>query len=216
MTRAAHRPGVGSLPGRTETTSERIPRQGCAVAAPVRASPGAFDPGRDGTQGPITRPASDLLRRGNARDPLGLCHHQLGGILQGGSVSNPDRGRPRCLRPRHDTGRDQDPRDGYELRGPSPGDRPRSRVLSGIPPRPDHPVPPFAVLETEPGSRSIRRLLLLYAETLLAGRKYYREERFEFDLFSSAMHAERPDGTPLFVEKFVIEPAQTLPARPRG
>lgn len=53
---------------------------------------------------------------------------------------------------------------------------------------------------------------LLYAETLLAGRKYYREgERFEFDLFSSAMHAERPDGTPLFVEKFVIEPAQTSP-----
>ncbi|AGA25575.1 urease accessory protein UreD [Singulisphaera acidiphila] len=53
---------------------------------------------------------------------------------------------------------------------------------------------------------------LLYAETLMAGRKYYRDgESFEFDLFSSAVHAERPDGTVLFVEKFVIEPAQVSP-----
>ncbi|WP_406697062.1 urease accessory protein UreD [Singulisphaera sp. Ch08] len=53
---------------------------------------------------------------------------------------------------------------------------------------------------------------LLYAETLMAGRKYYRDgESYEFDLFSAAVQAERPDGTALFAEKFVVEPAQFSP-----
>lgn len=48
---------------------------------------------------------------------------------------------------------------------------------------------------------------LLYAETLAGGRKYYRDgELFQYDLFSSTVAAERPDGAPLFVEKFRVEP----------
>jgi urease accessory protein len=59
------------------------------------------------------------------------------------------------------------------------------------------------------------RATLLYAEILWAGRKYYREgESFEFDLFSSAVHAERPGGAALFTEKFVIEPWKSSPREP--
>ncbi|WP_342644242.1 urease accessory protein UreD [Rhodoligotrophos ferricapiens] len=48
---------------------------------------------------------------------------------------------------------------------------------------------------------------LLYSEILMPGRKHYGEgEIFAYDLFSSSLHAERPDGTALFAEKFVIEP----------
>lgn len=48
---------------------------------------------------------------------------------------------------------------------------------------------------------------LVYAEILMAGRKHYRGgERFEFDLYSSTVQAERPCGRELFVEKFLIEP----------
>ena len=48
---------------------------------------------------------------------------------------------------------------------------------------------------------------LLYSEILMGGRKYYGEgELFLFDLFSSNVRAERPDGTELFTEKFVISP----------
>lgn len=48
---------------------------------------------------------------------------------------------------------------------------------------------------------------LLYSEILMPGRKYYRDgELFEFDLFSSTLKAGRPDGSPLFSEKFIIEP----------
>jgi urease accessory protein len=48
---------------------------------------------------------------------------------------------------------------------------------------------------------------LLYSEILVGGRKFYREgELFEFDLFSSTVRAERPDGGELFTEKFNIEP----------
>src|SRR5579859_5236278 len=36
---------------------------------------------------------------------------------------------------------------------------------------------------------------LLYSEILLAGRKYYADgELFQYDLFSSTIHATRPDG----------------------
>ena len=53
---------------------------------------------------------------------------------------------------------------------------------------------------------------LLYSEILICGRKYYRDgECFLFDLFSSTVHAERPDGSDLFTEKFVIEPGREDP-----
>jgi urease accessory protein len=56
---------------------------------------------------------------------------------------------------------------------------------------------------------------LLYAETLMSGRRYYRDgERFRFDLFSSEVAAARPDGSSLFVEKFRIEPGQSPVSRP--
>ena len=48
---------------------------------------------------------------------------------------------------------------------------------------------------------------LLYSEILLAGRKYYGDgELFQYDLFSSTLRGERPDGTELFTERFIIEP----------
>jgi urease accessory protein len=48
---------------------------------------------------------------------------------------------------------------------------------------------------------------LLSAELLLPGRVHHgRGELFEFDLYSSAFTATRPDGTPLFTEKLVAEP----------
>ena len=41
----------------------------------------------------------------------------------------------------------------------------------------------------------------------MPGRKYYGAgEIFCYDVFSSTVRAERPDGRSLFVEKFVIEP----------
>ncbi|MGC5030659.1 urease accessory protein UreD [Micromonospora sp. DT229] len=50
---------------------------------------------------------------------------------------------------------------------------------------------------------------LLYAEVLQPGRKYYRDgELFAYDLFSSQLRAERPDGRGLFLEKFVISPGR--------
>jgi urease accessory protein len=50
---------------------------------------------------------------------------------------------------------------------------------------------------------------LLYSEILAGGRKHYGSgESFEFDLFSSTVKAERPDGQELFVERFLIEPAK--------
>jgi urease accessory protein len=48
---------------------------------------------------------------------------------------------------------------------------------------------------------------LLYSEILMAGRKYYGNgELYEYDVFSSTVSAERPDGTALFTEKYVVEP----------
>ncbi|MEU3115694.1 urease accessory protein UreD [Micromonospora chalcea] len=50
---------------------------------------------------------------------------------------------------------------------------------------------------------------MLYAEVLQPGRKYYRDgEIFAYDLFSTTLRAHRPDGRPLFVEKFVITPGR--------
>jgi urease accessory protein len=50
---------------------------------------------------------------------------------------------------------------------------------------------------------------LLYSEILMGGRKYYAAgELYEYDLFSSTVRAERPEGRKLFTEKFVVRPRQ--------
>lgn len=77
---------------------------------------------------------------------------------------------------------------------------------------------------------------LLYSEILAAGRKYHIEaggsdrdqgvegsgfgreqsgcgELFRYDLFSSLVRGERQDGSELFTEKFLIEPARGDPRR---
>lgn len=53
---------------------------------------------------------------------------------------------------------------------------------------------------------------LFYSEIYMAGRKYYKEgELFEYDILSVCCHARRPDGTPLFREKFIIDPQKLSP-----
>jgi urease accessory protein len=48
---------------------------------------------------------------------------------------------------------------------------------------------------------------LLSAEIVQPGRKHHGPgEVFEYDLYSSALTASRPDGTPLFTEKLIAEP----------
>lgn len=55
---------------------------------------------------------------------------------------------------------------------------------------------------------------LFYSEIFMGGRKYYGDgELFEYDILSVCSHARRPDGTPLFREKFIIDPARV---KPRG
>ncbi len=50
---------------------------------------------------------------------------------------------------------------------------------------------------------------LLYADILQAGRVHHGSgERFVFDLLSSTVSASRPDGTPLFVEKYIVDPTR--------
>jgi urease accessory protein len=57
---------------------------------------------------------------------------------------------------------------------------------------------------------------LLYAEIVQPGRKYHHaEEAFGATLLSLAVEAQRPDGSPLFSEKLVIEPA-IRPVRQTG
>jgi urease accessory protein len=59
-----------------------------------------------------------------------------------------------------------------------------------------------------------RSATMLYAEVLQPGRKYYGDgEVFAYDLFSSELRAERPDGRGLFVEKFVVTPGRFPVAR---
>ncbi len=45
------------------------------------------------------------------------------------------------------------------------------------------------------------------SEIIMGGRKHHGD-LFEFKLISSTMTAKRPDGTPLFTEKLIIEPHQ--------
>lgn len=53
---------------------------------------------------------------------------------------------------------------------------------------------------------------LFYSEIFMGGRKYYKEgELFEYDILSVCSHARRPDGTPLFREKFIIDPKKVDP-----
>lgn len=48
---------------------------------------------------------------------------------------------------------------------------------------------------------------LVYSEIYMCGRKYYGAgERFEYDILSVSTEGRRPDGTPLYCEKFIIDP----------
>ena len=51
---------------------------------------------------------------------------------------------------------------------------------------------------------------LCYAEIYMSGRKHCGE-RYAYDLLSVRTQAERPDGTPLFREKFLVRPARHDP-----
>ncbi len=54
---------------------------------------------------------------------------------------------------------------------------------------------------------------LFYAEIYLSGRKYFGDgETFRYDILSVCSRAERPDGEPLFREKFIIRPERQTPA----
>lgn len=53
---------------------------------------------------------------------------------------------------------------------------------------------------------------VFYSEIFMGGRKYYKEgELFQYDILSVCSHGERPDGTQLFREKFVIDPTVEHP-----
>jgi len=55
---------------------------------------------------------------------------------------------------------------------------------------------------------------LVYSEIYTAGRRYYGEgECFAYDVLSVCTRAERPDGTPLFREKMIIDPSGYAPQR---
>lgn len=48
---------------------------------------------------------------------------------------------------------------------------------------------------------------VFYSEIYMGGRKYYGDgELFKYDILSVCSHGERPDGTQLFREKFIIDP----------
>lgn len=50
---------------------------------------------------------------------------------------------------------------------------------------------------------------LVYSEIYMGGRKYYADgELFEYDILSVETEGGRPDGDPLFREKFIIEPGK--------
>lgn len=47
-----------------------------------------------------------------------------------------------------------------------------------------------------------------YSEIYMPGRKYHNNEVFKYDLISVCTNGNRPDGTPLFREKFIITPKE--------
>lgn len=54
---------------------------------------------------------------------------------------------------------------------------------------------------------------LFYAEIYMSGRKYFGEgERFRYDILSVRTRAERPDGAPLYREKFIVRPGEHAPS----
>lgn len=56
---------------------------------------------------------------------------------------------------------------------------------------------------------------LVYGEVYTSGRRYYgKGERFAYDVLSVCTRVERPDGTPLFREKMIIDPSRSAPGRP--
>lgn len=58
---------------------------------------------------------------------------------------------------------------------------------------------------------------LFYSEIYMGGRKYYEKpESFDYDILSVCCKGRRPDGTPLFREKFVVEPKRLLNPRQLG
>lgn len=53
---------------------------------------------------------------------------------------------------------------------------------------------------------------LFYSEIYMPGRMYYEKpEIFDFDILSVTCRGERPDGSPLFREKFIIDPKRLDP-----
>lgn len=53
---------------------------------------------------------------------------------------------------------------------------------------------------------------LFYSEIYTSGRKYFDAgETFRYDILSVCSRAERPDGRPLFREKFIIRPGLRSP-----
>lgn len=57
---------------------------------------------------------------------------------------------------------------------------------------------------------------VFYSEIFMGGRKYFgKGELFAFDILSVCSHGERPDGSQLFREKFIIDP-KTSPIRDIG
>ncbi len=51
-----------------------------------------------------------------------------------------------------------------------------------------------------------RSAAMFYSEIYMPGRKHSGGEIFQYDILSVCTHASRPDGTPLFREKFIIDP----------
>lgn len=58
---------------------------------------------------------------------------------------------------------------------------------------------------------------LFYSEVYMGGRKHYEHpEMFDYDILSVCCKGFRPDRTPLFREKFVVEPERLLHPRQLG
>jgi len=55
---------------------------------------------------------------------------------------------------------------------------------------------------------------VLVAESAMAGRKHHGGERFNYRVLSLATEVVRPDGTPVFTEKVLVEPGRRSPELP--
>jgi len=55
---------------------------------------------------------------------------------------------------------------------------------------------------------------VLVAESMMAGRKHHGGERFRYEVLSLATEVVRPDGTPVFTEKLLVEPTRRSPELP--